>query len=42
MQDRLPSVFYPEQNPKYEGVLFDFKYLKVCTALRVTSSRPGI
>lgn len=29
LQDRLPNVFYPELNPKYEGVLFDFRYLKV-------------
>lgn len=28
-QDRLPDVFYPEQNPKFAPVLFDFKYLKV-------------
>lgn len=28
LKDRLPDVFYPEQNPKFAPVLFDFKYLK--------------
>jgi hypothetical protein len=35
LQDRLPNVFYPEENPKFGGVLFDFRYLKVRDALHL-------